>query len=234
MERCCARCAESKPIDGFPRKYAGVDDWHITCKACVTARKRDLVAKNPKKYSDRSRRYYAANKENILRSNAASRAKNRVKVLADKITYYNRVKLDTAWQENERKKRQANGAKKKAYDEKYRDDNREKCNLRSLDWSRRNKGKSLTIKKSYKARRRAVEIGGDSTKAIYGWECAQPKICYWCQIPCAADYHIDHYEPLSRGGKHEILNLVIACPSCNLRKNAKDPYKFAQQVGRLF
>ena len=47
------------------------------------------------------------------------------------------------------------------------------------------------------------------------------------------DYHIDHIMPLSKGGRHTISNLVVSCPTCNLQKNAKDPYQFAQERGRL-
>jgi 5-methylcytosine-specific restriction endonuclease McrA len=87
---------------------------------------------------------------------------------------------------------------------------------------------------TYKARRRAQEAGGDSTAAVAAWVAAAPKVCHWCGIPCTAGYHVDHYVPLSKGGKHAVSNLVIACGPCNLRKNAKCPYEFARTFGRLF
>lgn len=34
---------------------------------------------------------------------------------------------------------------------------------------------------------------------------------------------LDHYVPLSKGGKHESENIVAACDSCNLRKGAALP-----------
>ena len=33
--------------------------------------------------------------------------------------------------------------------------------------------------------------------------------------------HVDHVIPCSRGGTNDVSNLVTACPSCNLSKNAK-------------
>jgi len=35
--------------------------------------------------------------------------------------------------------------------------------------------------------------------------------------------HIDHIIPISRGGKTELNNLVVACGSCNENKRAKTP-----------
>lgn len=60
------------------------------------------------------------------------------------------------------------------------------------------------------------------------------KVYYWCSCSLKnKTTHIDHYEPLSRGGAHTISNLVVSCSNCNLRKRAKDPIEFAQSIGRL-
>ncbi len=101
-------------------------------------------------------------------------------------------------------------------------------------WARENKEKVRHIKQAYKHRRRCVEREGSSTADIEKWVISQRKVCYWCGVDCKKNYHIDHYNPLSKGGRHEIENMVIACPPCNLRKSAKDPYEFAAESGRLF
>jgi 5-methylcytosine-specific restriction endonuclease McrA len=101
-------------------------------------------------------------------------------------------------------------------------------------WAVKNPLARRAISIAYKARRRQQEGGGDSTAKIFAWERAAQKVCYWCNCKCPKNYHIDHYKPLSKGGKHEVANLVVACPRCNLIKSAKDPYEFAQSVGRLF
>lgn len=46
-------------------------------------------------------------------------------------------------------------------------------------------------------------------------------------------FHLDHIEPLSRGGPHHDHNVQLLCPPCNLRKAAKDPIQFMQEMGRL-
>ena len=35
-----------------------------------------------------------------------------------------------------------------------------------------------------------------------------------------ASYHIDHVIPLVKGGTHDITNLILCCPECNLKKQA--------------
>lgn len=56
--------------------------------------------------------------------------------------------------------------------------------------------------------------------------------CFWCNKIHQGKYHIDHFYPLSRGGTHTLDNIVIACPSCNLKKHAKDPEVFAEEIGK--
>lgn len=60
-----------------------------------------------------------------------------------------------------------------------------------------------------------------------GWQCVYCKT--WL-----AKYHVDHIVPLSRGGTHTADNVQILCPSCNVRKSAKDPHAFATEVERWF
>lgn len=82
-------------------------------------------------------------------------------------------------------------------------------------------------------RRRAITKAGVSPAAQAEWTKKQKKVCHWCGTGCAKSYHIDHIEPLSKGGVHELRNLCIACPQCNLRKSAKDPIEFARELGKL-
>lgn len=47
------------------------------------------------------------------------------------------------------------------------------------------------------------------------------NICAYCRIAPASS--IDHFVPLSGGGKHDFSNLIPACRSCNSLKGEKDP-----------
>lgn len=46
-------------------------------------------------------------------------------------------------------------------------------------------------------------------------------------------FHVDHIRPLALNGSNDKYNLQCLCPTCNLRKNAKDPMVWAKQNGRL-
>lgn len=118
--------------------------------------------------------------------------------------------------------------------QKYHARNRQRNIENAKRWIARNPEKRRIVAMNYKAKRRAQEGVGVSTGELSAWAAAQRKCCYWCGVACKDSYHIDHYEPLAKGGAHELHNLVIACPSCNFSKSAKDPYQFAAQVGRLF
>ena len=102
--------------------------------------------------------------------------------------------------------------------------------LRASEYKKKNRDRY----NSHNHKRRAQIKEGESAEVVAKWIKAQPKVCYWCHQKCKKDYQIDHYVPLSKGGLHEINNLRISCPQCNMTKNAKDPYNFAHSKGRLF
>lgn len=68
----------------------------------------------------------------------------------------------------------------------------------------------------------------------------QRSLCVYCHrkisfLPRKGELktHVDHIMPLARGGSNWPSNLQMTCFQCNTRKGAKDPFKWAQQIGRL-
>ena len=59
----------------------------------------------------------------------------------------------------------------------------------------------------------------------------QNKQCNICKTDIEHKYHMDHIYPLAKGGKHEASNIQLLCPSCNVRKSAKDPIQFLKELG---
>lgn len=56
-------------------------------------------------------------------------------------------------------------------------------------------------------------------------------ICRYCGQPAPAERTpLDHVMPVSRGGRHEVKNLVVACYSCNRAKHARTPLEAGMTV----
>jgi len=44
---------------------------------------------------------------------------------------------------------------------------------------------------------------------------------------------IEHIEPKSKGGKDDLDNLILSCPSCNTKKNNRNPVEFKQYISEM-
>lgn len=201
--KVCSICNQAKPRSCYYRAASNADGLVSRCKDCFSLAGRD----------------YRQRKADQIR--------------AQKRAAYERDKSDPEFIARTKAYQEANKARKREYDRAYRERTKEQQALWSREWVKANPDKRLAISRNYKARRRAQEAGGVSTAALAAWTAQQKKVCYWCGCKCPKGFHVDHYVPLCRGGKHELGNLVIACAPCNLKKNLKDPLDFAQQMGRL-
>lgn len=90
------------------------------------------------------------------------------------------------------------------------------------DWQKANPEKVTAYKKNNKYKRREiVNTSKLTTSDFVKWSKHQVKICSYCATFCNNDYQIDHIEPLTKNGKHELDNLTIACSTCNREKSDK-------------
>lgn len=119
-----------------------------------------------------------------------------------------------------------------AYMREYRAANRDRFTAWMAAWRAANPERAKATRRVAQAKRRAAHSA--PAPEISSWLASVPKVCHWCGVKCADDFHMDHYQPLALGGAHAVSNLVIACRKCNLSKSAKDPYAFAASRGRLF
>ena len=86
-------------------------------------------------------------------------------------------------------------------------------------------------------KRRAKEKGAGGTHTAADLKAIIAKQNHRC-VYCRADLrkvkrHLDHIQPLARGGSNGPENLQFTCQPCNGSKGAKDPIQFAQELGRL-
>ena len=62
----------------------------------------------------------------------------------------------------------------------------------------------------------------------------QMNQCFYCRKKIGTrSCHVDHVKPLWKGGKNHHTNFVLACPSCNIRKGANNPYINVIQDNRI-
>lgn len=155
--------------------------------------------------------YYIQNRERLLEKQKKYAENNKDKIAEYKKQYreYNRISI------------------KKKF-KKYS----EKINARRREFYKTEEG-NAAIKNINQCRRSITKQGDVTTKQLLTLQ-QNAKVCYWCGISLKkAKVHVDHYEPLSKGGLHTLSNLVISCSSCNLSKKDKSPFKFAQNLGKL-
>lgn len=85
-----------------------------------------------------------------------------------------------------------------------------------------------------RARKRNAQ-GTHTTDELYQQLRRQKNKCYYCHVKLGKERNswvAEHVIPLSRGGSNSIDNIVIACPTCNLRKHDKLPHEW-KDGGRL-
>lgn len=126
-------------------------------------------------------------------------------------------------------RRKLNVEKKKAYDKAYNLVHKDKKYKQNKKWASENLSLVRQYKKRYSDKHREmwrIYCHNRRTKTyikitledISNWE---SRICGICNDSILDSYHIDHVVPLSRGGEHEVKNLQLTHPTCNLRKNNK-------------
>ena len=159
--------------------------------------------------------YYDANKSRLLASNKAWKTANPEKVKAaskawDAKNAEKRVSAKKTWGD-------ANKDKVRGYYRKYREANPEAC-------------------KAARHRRRARlrnANGSHTAEDIRRLLVLQKSKCACCKSNIAEGYHVDHIQPLSKGGSNDWLNLQLLCPTCNMQKHTIHQVDFMQSKGYL-
>lgn len=114
----------------------------------------------------------------------------------------------------------------------WRAKNIEKAREYARRWARENREKMNLTYQTRRARQLAAPgtVSKDITSRLL---LLQKGKCANCWVSIKGGYHLDHITPLAKGGAHDDSNLQLLCPSCNYKKNAKDPIEWAQAQGRL-
>lgn len=226
MEKKCNTCMVQLDASAFSPDKRASDGLQGKCKNCCSLARRAAYESDPERFRRRQNEYYHANKSAVLAINKRSRDKNADRVREAKKAHYEKVKGSPEFIKQREAYAARTKAEKRAYDRLYRKMNADRLKVVHDKWIAENKALIKAVKMSYKARRRAQEKAGDSSRDIKNWISNQRLVCRWCNVDCSERFHVDHVQPLAKGGAHAISNLCIACPPCNLKKNARDPAEF--------
>lgn len=224
--KLCSKCCEELPYEAFSLDKRATTGRQAQCRSCAKRSKKLKRDQNLDAYRERERAYVKENKSRVYAKNNRWREDNIQAVNTQKAQHYQRVKATPTYLENSLAYRVATKDRKSAYDTQYSQVNSPKKVAAAKAWAKENPDRRSIITRNYDANRRALLGDGISSKELSDWVSKQVKTCFWCKVDCNHSFHIDHYYPLSKGGKHETGNLVISCPTCNVRKNAKDPQLF--------
>ena len=108
-------------------------------------------------------------------------------------------------------------------------DNRERIRAMAAEWRKNNK----EWLRSYFHNRRSSTSGhpGITRDRIYQLMFEQNMACKACGANLnETGYHVDHILAISRGGINCDENIQLLCPSCNVRKWAKDNEQFMKEM----
>jgi len=212
--------------------------------------KKNYATKNKKEIAEYKANYAKLNKEKISQYMINYAVANKEKLR----NYYfqRRALLDSQLKEKRKnyyaKNKVAMLEKQKAYYVKNKSEiskrtsnyyarNRIRIIEKTKEWGGTQKGKAVKI--ATNSKRRAIKklakvIDEQKIKDwIKQWKSLIIVNCHWCKNQFApSKCHADHVMPLSKGGDHSMENLVIACASCNHRKNAKTPDDWIKEISK--
>ena len=224
----CSTCGVVKPLSEFFRAACCKDGHRGECKPCVAAKQADYNKRNAEKIAAKKKEaYYADFAADMMRQKSAAyyqRNKDRIKRISREQYRRNAAKISAQRKENRDLLRQQTN--------EWRSKNREMVRQATRNWYHENKERLKPARRAAKAARRAS--GWIDAAVVSFLLVAQRRRCAACR--CGLDessYHLDHIEPIARGGTNERGNLQLLCPSCNLTKSAKDPVEFMQSRGYL-
>lgn len=207
-----------KYFTGKPCPNGHISERFVSTYSCVVC-----VDEHKKRY-----RKDPEFRERELQYKAKYREENRDKVNAYARWYWrnhpNAKSVD-------RRTKEKNKAYQVSYNADYWQKNKKRLSERFKKYSRENKD----YFRAKCAERRALKMaGGSHTKEdIEEIMSMQGGKCAYCKSGISKKYHVDHIIPLSKGGSNQRSNLQCLCPSCNMRKSAKDPVDWAQEIGLL-
>lgn len=187
--------------------------WKAANREKINAANREARQRNPEAYKASVARYLATE---------AGQAKRRAYYEVNAETIKLRVR---AWA------KQNPDLKREAAQARYLAD-KDAVKQRVREWNEANPNAGRVRGRNYRARKYQAE-GSHTLADVEALHAKQAGRCVYCRKALGRTFHVDHIQPLSKGGSNWPSNLQLTCGPCNNRKRATDPIAFAQRLGRL-
>lgn len=210
----CTRCSEQKPIDEFNKDRRQPDGLQSKCRSCQSELRRSNYQRNRESEIAKAVQWARSNPEKVKEFE-----RRRAIAKPGRTTEYAK-----AWA---LRNRAAEAARKRT----WKLENGDKVRAAARAAYARNPHSSLA--KYHRRRALKIASGGSYTaRQIEALRQKQRGRCACCRKKLAR-FHADHVVPLVKGGSNDIGNIQLLCPTCNIRKHAKDPILFMQENGFL-
>lgn len=228
LPKRCSACGTEKLRTEFFKASCCKDGLRGECKACVKSKQQAYNLKNAEVISDQKKtKYYADGALEPRRAKNAAYYRLNCEYLKSRARIHHALNAAQISESRKAKKPWLNPNR-----QAWRDANREHVRLYGREFYQKNKDRLMPGRKAAKAMRRAsgrVEAG-----VIPFLVHVQRGKCPSCRVSLnRSGYHLDHIQPLARGGTNARVNLQLLCPHCNLTKSAKDPIDFMRSRGFL-
>ena len=232
--RQCTKCKEFKAFSEFGKDKSSKDSYFCWCKSC----RKEYYQKHKVEKAEYNFKYRQEHKLEIVEYTAKYNQEHKVEIAKQKAKYRQEHKLEIAKYRQEHKveiaKREA-----KYYQEhkieiaKHNIKYAQKHKLESAKYRQEHKSERAKYVKdnpdkfnAYKAKRRALKLNqippGTDLKEVAKFY----KLAREISEKTGIKMHVDHIDPLSKGGPHCPENLRIIPASENLKKHNKLPSEF--------
>lgn len=246
--KCCTRCGEWKPWDGFARSKRDADrgnaGYEASCKFC----RRNYYETNRDQIAEQKRNYREANRDQIAEQKRKYRDANRDWIAERKRRYYKTNRDQRAVYSREYRKTNQDRILEKRRD--YYEANRDQIAVYNREYHEKNRDDP-----KYRAQRNAVQRKRRALKRSLPFEkvllreiaLRDGATCWMCgdELSEWNPAHLDHLVPLSADTDQLAAwslenpgtvrsNMALACPSCNIRKwNRIMPCALARHLRNL-
>lgn len=211
--KICTKCKHSKTENQFPKRRASCDGLDSWCKECVRiCAQRRQPKHNPVSVENKictaclSDKHHSefgrvAKSKDGLRNECKSCRNLKARI---------RYSADPEFRKSE-----------SIRSAKIYQTNKDVILARTNKWSKENKDRKVEQAQRRRARKNG-QVEFDLPRNYVGLLSKQQGfVCIYCSSDISESPTTDHLIPLSRGGKHGIDNIKIACQSCNSSKNDK-------------